>query len=155
MQTETRNISYDKNLHIEAYRFKGISQPFPNHTHNYYVIGFIKSGTRSLVCKNKTYSVGAGDILIFNPGDSHRCIQSDGGTLDYVALNISKKIMLYLTEEITGQKYLPYFKENVVENSKTEYLILLLYSLISTNEDSDFKKKRKPFAPCIPAYRKI
>ena len=29
MRKETRTVVYDEDLHIEAYRFEGIIQPFP------------------------------------------------------------------------------------------------------------------------------
>lgn len=38
MKKEIRTVVYDDELHIEAYRFEGIVQPFPNHFHDYYVI---------------------------------------------------------------------------------------------------------------------
>ena len=44
MEQETRTVKYDPELKIEAYSFKGIMQKFPNHFHDYYVIGFIESG---------------------------------------------------------------------------------------------------------------
>ncbi len=53
MQKEIRTVCYDDDLHLEAYRFEGIVQPFPNHFHDYYVIGFMEAGTRCLSCKNK------------------------------------------------------------------------------------------------------
>ena len=68
MKKEVRTVVYDDELNIEAYRFEGVVQPFPNHFHeNYYVIGIIENGTRLLVCKNTEYTVARGDILIFNP----------------------------------------------------------------------------------------
>ena len=33
MKKETRTVVYDDELRIEAYRFEGIVQPFPNHFH--------------------------------------------------------------------------------------------------------------------------
>ncbi|MFA7068720.1 MAG: AraC family ligand binding domain-containing protein [Acidaminococcaceae bacterium] len=70
MQQEERTVCFDDELGIEAYRFKGIMQKFPNHFHEYYVVGFIESGRRYLSCKNKEYVIGTGDILLFNPGDN-------------------------------------------------------------------------------------
>lgn len=89
MKKEVRTVCYDEELCIEAYHFGGIVQLFPNHFHDYYVIGFVEAGTRCLSCKNKDYTVKAGDILLFNPNDNHSCMQCDGGTLDYRGLNIS------------------------------------------------------------------
>lgn len=41
MKKEIRTVVYDESLRIEAYRFEGIVQPFPNHFHEYYVIVFV------------------------------------------------------------------------------------------------------------------
>lgn len=99
MKKETRTVVYDDALRIEAYRFEGIVQPFPNHFHEHYVIGFVEDGERCLSCKNKEYSIERGSIVLFNPGDNHACVQSDDGTFDYRGFNISKSIMLDLAEE--------------------------------------------------------
>lgn len=56
MKKEARMVVYDDELRIEAYRLEGIVQPFPNHFHEYYVIGFMESGERVLSCKNPEYS---------------------------------------------------------------------------------------------------
>ena len=63
MLQEERIICYDKELDIEAYRFRGLLQKFPNHFHEYYVIGFIESGARKMTCRNQEYILGSGDIV--------------------------------------------------------------------------------------------
>ena len=114
MKKETRTVVYDDELRLESYRFEGTQQPFPNHFHEYYVIGFVESGERCLSCKNNEYAIQKGNVLLFNPGDNHACVQNDGGTLDYRGFNISKEVMLDLTEEVTGKRELPGFSENVI-----------------------------------------
>lgn len=114
MKKELRTAVRDDRLRVEAYRFEGIAQPFPNHFHEYYVIGMIEAGERGLSCKNREYTVHPGNVLLFNPGDNHACAQSDGGTLDYRALNISGEVMLDLAEEVTGRRELPAFSSNVI-----------------------------------------
>ena len=52
MKKETRTAVYDEELRIEAYRFEGIVQPFPNHFHGHYVIGFVEAGQRVLFCRD-------------------------------------------------------------------------------------------------------
>jgi len=74
MKKEVRTVVYDDELHIEAYRFEGIVQPFPNHFHEYYVIGFVEDGERVLSCKNQEYTIKKGDVLLFNSGDNHACV---------------------------------------------------------------------------------
>ncbi len=67
MQKEQRNIYYDSELQIEAYLLTGIVQKFPNHFHEYYVVGYIEAGARHLWCKDSEYDLAAGDLILFNP----------------------------------------------------------------------------------------
>ncbi len=163
MKKEIRTVVYDDELRIEAYHFEGIVQPFPNHFHEYYVIGFVEDGERVLSCKNQEYTIQKGNVLLFNPGDNHACVQSDGGTLDYRGFNIPKEVMLDLVEEVTGKRALPGFSQNVIydeevtcymrplhelvmkgsrEFGKEESLLLLVSLLI--------QKYGQPFESCIP-----
>lgn len=163
MGKETKTAVYDEELRIEASRFEGIVQPFPNHFHEHYVIGFVEDGQRILSCRNKEYRIERGNVIIFNPGDNHACAQSDGGTFDYRGLNISQNTMLDLTEEVTGKRVLPGFSENVIYNEeiscylcplherlmngmtdpeKEEMLLLLISALI--------QNYGQPFESCAP-----
>ncbi len=166
MKKETRTVVYDEELRIEAYRFEGTRQPFPNHFHEYYVIGFVESGERYLSCRNKEYRIQKGNVILFNPGDNHACVQSDESAFDYRGFNISKNVMLDLAQEVTGKRELPGFFENVIldedvtcylqplhemvmrganEFGKEENLILLLSMLI--------QRCGQPFEDCIPECR--
>lgn len=94
MKKEIRTIVYDEELRIEAYRFEGIAQPLPNHFHEHYVIGFVEKGQRTLSCRNKEYGIECGNVVLFNPGDNHACVQSDDGTFDYRGFNILRVLCL-------------------------------------------------------------
>lgn len=107
-----KTVCYDEELRLEAYRFAGIDQPFPNHFHDYYVLGLVDTGERKLTCRNRTYSIGPGTVLLFQPGDNHGCTQC-GGTLDYRGLNIPAETMEALTEELTGNRKRLVFSQNV------------------------------------------
>lgn len=164
MKKEARTVVRDEELKIEAYRFEGIAQPFPNHFHAYYVIGLLEDGERALRCKNREYAVKKGDVLLFNPGDSHACAQSGGGTLDYRGLNISKEVMLDLAEEVTGRRELPGFSRCVASDEEAarrlrsfhelamrggfgrEEALPLLVSLL-------LQRYGQPFEGCVPECR--
>lgn len=60
MKKEVRTAVRDDELRVEAYRFEGIVQPFPNHFHEYYVIGFMEDGKRVLSCKDQEYTIAGG-----------------------------------------------------------------------------------------------
>lgn len=116
-EQEQRHVYYDRDLKIEAYNLSGIVQKFPNHFHEYYVIGFVEGGRRRLWCKNREYNLQAGDFILFNPRDNHFCAPENGEILDYRAVNIEPKVMENAVEEITGKVYMPYFTQNVVYQS--------------------------------------
>lgn len=163
MKEETRTVVYDDTLRIEAYRFEGIVQPFPNHFHEHYVIGFVEGGERCLSCKNREYRIKRGSIVLFNPGDNHACVQSDNGTFDYRGFNISKSTMLDLAEEVTGRRELPGFSENVIFDDEIVCYLRPLHEMVM-NGVSDFGKEEallllisaliqnygQPFENCVP-----
>lgn len=140
MKQETRTVKYDAELKLEAYHFQGIMQKFPNHFHEYYVIGFIEKGRRFLSCKNKEYTIAPGDLLLFNPRDNHTCEQMDGKTLDYRCINIQPEIMSKAVFEITGKEYLPYFTPQVVFRSELVSVLGELHQIVM-EEETDFRKE--------------
>lgn len=163
MKKETRTVIYDDELRIEAYRFEGTRQPFPNHFHEHYVIGSVEDGKRCLSCKNREYSIERGNIILFNPGDNHACVQSDDGTFDYRGFHISKSTMLDLAEEVTGKRQLPGFSKTVICDDKIACYLRPLHEMVM-NGISDFGKEEtllflistliqnygQPFESCVP-----
>lgn len=129
-EQEQRHIYYDRDLDIEAYNLSGIVQKFPNHFHEYYVIGFVEGGKRHLWCKGKEYDVSEGDLLLFNPRDNHYCGPINGEILDYRAVNINPEVMERTVGEITGKPYMPYFTETVVYKSDITQSVRDLYLAI-------------------------
>lgn len=127
---EQRHIYYDSDLDIEAYNLVGIVQKFPNHFHEYYVIGFIEGGKRHLWCKNQEYDLTEGDLILFNPKDNHYCAPVNGEILDYQAVNIKVEVMKKAAQEITGRDYFPYFTQNVVYQSDISLSLGSLYQSI-------------------------
>ncbi len=166
MKKETKTAVYDDELRIEAYRFEGIIQPFPSHFHEYYVIGFAEKGERVLSCRAREYVIEEGSIVLFNPGDSHACVQSDGGTFDYRGFNISKEIMLDLTEEVTGKRELPGFSKNVIHDEEAGCYLRPLHEMVMRGDGGFWKEEAllfllslliqnygQPFESCIPECR--
>lgn len=140
MKQEQRTMILDEELGIEAYRFIGIMQKFPNHFHEYYVLGFIEDGSRHLSCKNTEYTVGKGDLLLFNPMENHTCEQIDDKALDYRCLNVKQDTMRNTVYEITGCGYLPEFAAPVVFQSEHVSLLKELHQML-TEEKESFQKE--------------
>lgn len=87
-------ICYDEDLGVEAYSFTGVSQNFPNHFHDYYVVGLIEEGERRMIVNNQEYTLEPGDLLTFNPYDNHSCEGINGSRLTYRCINLKKEIFL-------------------------------------------------------------
>lgn len=141
MSKETRTVRYDKDLGLEACRFQGIVQPFPNHFHDYYVIGYVEAGLRRLFCKNREYIVKPGDILLFNPHDNHGCTQSGGESLDYREINIPADAMLRLSGEITGEQKLRRFSQNVIADQDAALCLRSLHQMMMTGGERFAKEE--------------
>lgn len=156
MQKEIRAVCYDNETGVEAYCFKGIAQPFPNHFHDHYVIGFVESGTRRLSCKNKEYNITGGNMVIFNPGDNHGCTRQGKETFNYRGLNISKEAMFGITEKIVGKKTLPVFCENVIASERAAERFRALHNLIMSGcrETEKEEMLRLLVSQLIEAYEK-
>lgn len=166
MKREIRTVVYDEDLRMEAYHFQGIAQPFPNHFHEHYVVGFVEQGRRILSCRDKEYVIDKGNVLLFNPGDSHGCIQDDGMALDYRGFNIGTEVMLDLAKEVTGKRELPGFSENAVLDEEAACYLRPLHDMVMKKTDGFEKEEMllflishliqnygQPFVNCIPQCR--
>lgn len=140
MASDNRTVFHDPDLDIEAYRFEGVMQKFPPHFHEYYVFGFIEKGARHLICKGTEYAIHPGDILIFNPYDTHSCEQIDAESLDYRCLNISTSVIKKIMQEIQGEENLPYFQQNVLNDEAIANVLKELHMNI-LEQDKEFKKE--------------
>ena len=136
MKQEQRTVRYDDVLGIEAYRFIGVMQKFPNHFHEYYVLGFIEDGNRYLSCRNKEYTIKSGDLILINPMDNHTCAQIDHQALDYRCLNITPEVMQKAVYEVTGRSFLPDFTTTVACQSEHVLLLKELHQMIMEEQES-------------------
>ena len=136
-----KSVFFDKTLKIEIVRFKGFCKPFPRHFHDYYVIGAVEKGKRTLISNGKTYDIAQGDVVLFNPGDSHECTQKENTDFDYIGLNIGKEVMEACIREMYPDKCLHGFPECMIRNEdiflavKSFYLSVLLKENIHDREE--------------------
>lgn len=132
---EKRTVIFDSDLSVETYRFEGVKQKFPNHFHEFYVLGFIEKGQRFLSCKQREYTIDAGDLLLLNPYDNHFCEQVGAESLDYRSIHITPERMREFTEKLTGIAFIPEFKQNVVRGYEGILRLKKAHTLISNNGD--------------------
>lgn len=75
----------------ERRTYEGVAQPFAAHSHDYYVIGTIRKGKRTLNLNGSNLVIEQNDMIIFNPGDAHSCSQVCDNSLSYDSLTLSKE----------------------------------------------------------------
>lgn len=136
METISRTIRHDEVLGLEAFCLQGYAQPFPRHFHDYYVLGFVVSGERELLCNGLNLQVFPGNLLIFNPRDNHECVSTSRAPfLHYLGFNILKKPMEEISMELTGESCLPQFKPTVFSDKSAGNAFLELHRLIMQRSD--------------------
>lgn len=140
MKRGIRTIRYDEALQLEAYCFEGVAQSFPQHFHDYYVWGYAAQGERLLTCGGKELTLAAGDMVLFNPGDGHGCVQSSEVALHYLALNVPPETLARLAQELTGSEQLPRFAPAVIRDGEAAYYLRSLHALIM-NGAQNFAKE--------------
>lgn len=126
------SMYFDPGLQMEIYTFQGLMQPFPCHFHDYYVIGAIESGNRTLTCCGTVCEVGPGNILLFGPGESHSCTRSSG-TMNYRSLNIPWHVMVRAAEIVGYTR--PQFTAPVVRDQVAWHRLMDLFEEIDIHAD--------------------
>ncbi len=133
-----RTVAYNADLGLEAFRFGGFDKPFPNHFHDHYVFGFVKHGARKLVCKGVSCQAQAGDLLLFNPGEVHGCVQVGDEPLEYWGINITKESMRCAIAEVANTAKLPMFFSAVVADTEAIELFCSLHcAVMSASQEFD------------------
>lgn len=138
---EHRRIVFDSDLSVEGLLFNGIKQKFPNHFHEYYVIGCIEQGARKLICKGKEYFLASGDLILLNPYDNHECLQLDDCPLVYRNIHIEQNVMAIIMREHFASATLPIFHTTVVHQSKEVSTLQALHALILKSSQDSLEKE--------------
>ena len=140
MEQELRQLYLDRELGVEACRFRGIGQGFPEHFHPYYVLGLVEQGHRSLTIGGTAYTAGAGDVVVFHPEEPHACTQLGEQRLDWRSLNVPAEVMEGMAEAVTGRPFRPRFSPPVQPRSELAPLLREVWQL-AAGERGKFRKE--------------
>jgi AraC-like DNA-binding protein len=135
-----KKVHYDEMFGIEAYALENYPKSFPLHFHDYYMVGVLLEGKRSLYC-GKTQTLEKGDLNLFNPYQPHSCQSIENQSITYHALNISKEMMAHAVKEITGKNELPYFSQVILRNDGLGELVEELYQAIRLKKSSLYREE--------------
>lgn len=136
MKQEIRDVYYDAELNVEAYKFHDIEQNLPNRWHdfyfNHYVFGYIVKEKQGLISRI---------VLIFNPRDDHCCNDTESTILSCGCILIHPQALKSLVYEITGEAYFPYFNQTVIRDDELFNRIIDLHTLIFKRMNSPLKRE--------------
>ncbi len=93
MPAVQRDVVRNRTLSLEGWHLRGQVEAFPAHFHDYYVLGVVEEGVRRLQYRGAAYDIGPGDLLLFNPGDPHACVQDSGEGFDYRSLHLPVQVV--------------------------------------------------------------
>ncbi|MCG7336931.1 AraC family transcriptional regulator [Sporosarcina sp. ACRSM] len=144
MKRETFKAFKDEDTQIEAYQLEGNVQPFPNHFHEHYTIGFVQRGQCLVSCKNQEYTFSSGDIILLNPYDNHTFMPKKDEPFLYQGFIIRPEVMEDLTLKVTGQNDLPGFTKTMVRNEELYDCLRHLFHMIM-NGFSEIEKEESLF----------
>ena len=77
----------------ERRTYRGILQPFADHTHSHYVFGIVREGERELVLNGELLHIKKDNILVFNPGDAHGCTHTSESSFAYDSFTVAAEVL--------------------------------------------------------------
>lgn len=141
--TQERQMLFDSELEIELLLFNGIKQKFPNHFHDYYVIGCIEQGKRKLTCKEQVFQLDVDDMILLNPFDNHECEAVNSEPLVYRNIHIKPAILERHISSFYSMDRLPRFKTPVVVKGNQQFSLSRLHQLLMDQEADSFEKEEQ------------
>lgn len=142
MRREQRAMVYDEDLQVEAYYFANLVQAFPEHFHDYYVIGIMEQGERQLGCNGESRLVKPGDVILFNPEDNHSCTRVNNTLLAYRCFHIPLQAVRYWLE-LTDDESLPIFEKCVITDENIAGIYRECHQLVMAADGSESSKAEK------------
>lgn len=142
MKRERRTMVYDQDLLVEAYYFVNLVQAFPEHFHDYYVVGIMEQGERQLGCNGESRLVKPGDMILFNPEDNHSCTRVNNTLLSYRCFHISLQTVRYWLE-LAAEEPLPKFEQCVINDENIAGIYRECHSLVMAADESQNHKAEK------------
>lgn len=73
--------------------YRGITQPFAAHVHEFYVIGRVEAGERTLELNGAHRHIARGSLIVLNPGDVHGCTQEGEEPFAYDCFMVSAALL--------------------------------------------------------------
>lgn len=109
---------------LEIFQQEHMRDSFPEHFHDYYVIGCLLVGERFFCCSGRTYPLGSGQIIALNPGQIHTCQPMGKARCSWLAVHFPRR---------TGMKF-GRFSELVFNNApRADDLALYLLLKLTHN----------------------
>ena len=125
---------------LELLRATYITHTFDRHMHEGYAIGVIESGAETYWYRGAYHTVGAGQVVVVEPGEIHTGQATDGSGWTYKMLYPGVTLMRQIAHEMTGEYWtMPHFSQTILDDP---HLAMLIRSLHATLERSPLAMER-------------
>ncbi|NJL40692.1 MAG: AraC family transcriptional regulator [Leptolyngbyaceae cyanobacterium SM1_4_3] len=134
MQEQIKYRQYKALGNLQLLRATYITQSFPRHSHDEFVIGFIESGALRFNYRGSNQVVSKGSLYVVNPDMVHTGQADDESGWTFTTLYIDSALFQQVVCEATGQNKTPFFSELTLHDRRLVQLFLKLhFALERTN----------------------
>lgn len=121
---------------LEFMRASYVNHAFPRHSHETFGIGIVEQGSVKTVQAGITYTIPAGSIVLFNPGEVHACCAASQAGWTYRMLYPDHGLLEQVMIDITHRQQLPFFPFAAVQDDNLARRIWQLH-IASTEPGSN------------------
>ena len=111
---------------------------FDKHMHDTYSVGVVNQGRTHIFHQQLDETIGAGEVVLINPGEVHACNPRPGAGLTYYMLYLEPAFMQKIASAVSGQDKVPYFIQPVVRDRHSYNALLEVCGAIFEG-DSEFE----------------
>jgi AraC-like DNA-binding protein len=127
LQEQTKFCRYKALGNLQLLRATYITQSFPRHSHDEFVIGFIESGALKLNHKGSNQIATRGNFYIVNPDVAHTGQANDEHGWKCITLYIDRALFQQVIGEATGHGQVPFFPELILQDRRLVQPFLKLH----------------------------
>lgn len=126
-QEQIKFFRYEALGNLQLLRATYITQSFPRHSHDEFVIGFIESGALKLNHRGSNQVASQGNFYIVNPDVVHAGHSGDESGWKCTTLYVDRVLFQQTVCEATGRDLTPFFPELILQDKRLVQPFLKLY----------------------------
>lgn len=133
-QEQTKFCRYEALGNLQLLRATCITQSFPRHSHDEFVVGFIESGALRFNYRGSNQVISQGKLYVVNPDVVHTGQAGDESGWTYTTLYVDSALFQQAVCEATGRDKTPFFPELILPDERLVQPFLKLHLALERME---------------------